>query len=78
MFVYELSGCRFESRCSHRCFPVQVSKFLRTPILKKICGRLLLIMDAYFSPDADESKEKAENIKMFTLKVVLQQMELER
>ena len=26
----------------HRCFPVNVAKFLRTPILKNICERLLL------------------------------------
>ena len=26
----------------HRCFPVNLAKFLRTPILKNICERLLL------------------------------------
>ena len=26
----------------HRCFPVNIAKFLRTPILKSICERLLL------------------------------------
>ena len=25
----------------HRCFPVIIAKFLRTPILKNICERLL-------------------------------------
>ena len=28
--------------CQHRCFNVNVAKFLRTPILKNICERLLL------------------------------------
>ena len=26
-----------------RCFPVKFAKFLRTPILKNICGRMLLL-----------------------------------
>ena len=26
----------------HRCFPVNIAKFLRTPILTNICERLLL------------------------------------
>ena len=26
----------------HRCFPVNIAKFLRTPILKNICKQLLL------------------------------------
>ena len=26
----------------HRCFPVNIAKILRTPILKNICERLLL------------------------------------
>ena len=26
----------------HRCFPVNLAKFLRTPFLQNICGRLLL------------------------------------
>ena len=29
-------------RLQHRCFPVSILKFLRTPIFKNICERLLL------------------------------------
>ena len=28
-------------KLQHRLFPVNIAKFLRTPILKKICERLL-------------------------------------
>ena len=39
----ELKACNFiKKRLQHRCFPVKFAKFLRTPILKNICGRLLL------------------------------------
>ena len=31
----------------HRCFPVNIEKFLRAPILKNICQRLPLVV--YFS-----------------------------
>ena len=33
-----------EKRLQHRCFPVNIAKFLRTPIFKNICKRLLLSM----------------------------------
>ena len=36
-----LKACDFIKK-RHRCFPVKFTKFLRTPILKNICGRLLL------------------------------------
>ena len=32
-----------EKRFQHRCLPVKFSKFLRTPILKNVCKRLLLL-----------------------------------
>ena len=32
----------FKKRLQHRCFPVKLAKFLRTPILNNICQRLLL------------------------------------
>ena len=38
-----------EKRLQHRCIPVHVANFLRTPILKNICGRLLLIAFFYYS-----------------------------
>ena len=39
-----------EKRLQHRCFPVNIAKFLRTPILKNICERLLLeiFQNTYF------------------------------
>ena len=33
-------------RLQHWCFPVNIAKFLRTPILKNICERLLLDIPA--------------------------------
>ena len=36
-------ACNFiKKRLQHRCFPVNIAKFLRGPILKNICERLLL------------------------------------
>ena len=41
-------ACNFiKKRLIHRCFLVKLAKFLRTPILKNICERLLLYID-YF------------------------------
>ena len=37
-----------KKRLQHRCFPVNVANFLRTPILKNICKRLLLKTQAIF------------------------------
>ena len=38
-----LKACNFiKKRLQHRCFPVNIAKFLRTFILKNICERLLL------------------------------------
>ena len=35
--------CNFiKKRLQHRCFPMKLAKFLRTPILKNICKRLFL------------------------------------
>ena len=39
--VAELQTCKFiEKRLRPRCFPVNITKFLRTSILKNICERL--------------------------------------
>ena len=36
-------ACSFtKKRLQHRCFPVKFSKFLRLPILKNVCERMLL------------------------------------
>ena len=41
--VAALLACNFiKKRLQHRCFAVNIAKFLRTLILKKICERLLL------------------------------------
>ena len=41
--VADLQACNFiKKKLQHRCFPVNTAKFLRTPILKKICQRRLL------------------------------------
>ena len=37
------TGNFVKRRLQYRCFPVKFSKFLKTPILKNICERLLLI-----------------------------------
>ena len=42
IFKY-LKTCNFIlKRLLHKCFPLNIAKFLRTPILKKICEWLLL------------------------------------
>ena len=42
--VSESQLCNFiKKKLQHRCFPVKFEKFLKTPILKNICERLLLI-----------------------------------
>ena len=38
--VYDLT--LFRKKLQHRCFPVNIAKFLRTPVLKNICKRLFL------------------------------------
>ena len=45
--LVEVSKARnfIKIRLQHRCFPVNFAKFLRTPILKNICERLLLEND---------------------------------
>ena len=40
-----LQVCNFiKKKLQHRCFPVIIAKFLRIPILKNICERLLLFI----------------------------------
>ena len=41
--VLGLKACNIiKKRLQQRCFPVNIAKHLRIPILKNICGRLLL------------------------------------
>ena len=46
VFLKQVTGLQvynfIKKRLQHRCFPVNIAKFLRTPILKNICERLLL------------------------------------
>ena len=45
LFLIKLQACKFiEKRLQHWCFPLHVKKFSRTPILKNIRERLLLII----------------------------------
>ena len=40
--VADLKACHFiKKRLQHRCFPVNIANFLRTPILKNSCKELL-------------------------------------
>ena len=39
-----------KKRLQHRCFPVNITKFLRIPILKNICQRLLLRFHFNYMP----------------------------
>ena len=41
--VGDLQGNYIKRRIQHKCFPVNNVNFLRTPILKNICGKLLLV-----------------------------------
>ena len=39
IFTGKLQACNFiKNRLRHRCFPLNIAKFLRTPILKDICS----------------------------------------
>ena len=48
--VVYLQTCNFiKKRLQHRCFPVNIAKFLRNPILKNICEQLLLKVTEKFT-----------------------------
>ena len=54
--VAVLQACNFvKKRLQHRCFPVDIAKFLRTPILKSISERLLFI-NIYYNKIHDFEK----------------------
>ena len=45
--VASLKACNFiKKRLQHRCCPVNIAKFLRTPTLRNICERLLLTIES--------------------------------
>ena len=42
-----IQTCNFiEKRRQNRCFPLNIAKLLRTPILKKICKRMVVVASA--------------------------------
>ena len=45
---YKVSGSFIKKTLQHRCFPVKFVKFLRKPILKNICERMLLTWTTIF------------------------------
>ena len=46
IMVPGLKACKLiKKRPQHRCFPVNIAKFLRTPVLRNSCKRLLLYLD---------------------------------
>ena len=47
--VARLKACKIIKKgIQHWCFPVNIEKFLRTPTLKNICERLLLVYCFFF------------------------------
>ena len=52
----------FKNGLHHRCFPVNIVKFLKTPISRNICEQLLLkfrlINDFYLDLETEESEPK--------------------
>ena len=51
-----LQACNFiKKRLQHRCLPVKLTKFLRTPTLKNICERLFLYCNSSFMKSSASS-----------------------
>ena len=61
LFFNEFAGLRpatlLKKKLSHRCFPVNFAKYLRTPFLLNTSGQLLLIVSSLKQP----SKKKLKN-----------------
>ena len=56
-----LRACNFiKNRLQHRFFPVNIANFLRIPILKNICERLLLVLIG--SNSLTENRNKSASI----------------
>ena len=55
-----------KKRNQHRCFLVNIAKFLRTPILKNICYLLLLILQVMYARDFRASILAYKNYKINT------------
>ena len=66
--VAHLKACNFvKKRLQHSCFPVKFVKSLKTPILKNVCERLLLISFNPFVPTASflYPLKTSENLTVF-------------
>ena len=49
--MLESQACNFiKNRLQQRCFPIKFAKYLRTPVLKNICQRLLLDLSKQMTP----------------------------
>ena len=46
------------ARLQHRCFPMKFKKFLRTPIVKNICERLLLSSKKSLTSKINDTEER--------------------
>ena len=61
--VAELQTCNIiKKRLQHRCFCVNIAKFLKTPILKIICERLLLPLEVFCKDFVHISYENASRL----------------
>ena len=50
LFLIKMQACNFiKRRLQHGCFPVNIAKFLRTPILKNIYGKAIVKMVRNYS-----------------------------
>ena len=55
---FNLQSCNFiQKRLQHKCFPIKILKFIRAPILKNICERLLLKVSYLWKSPVKPSKE---------------------
>ena len=60
LFLVKLQAeaCNFiKKKLQHSCFPVKFAKFLKTPILKNICERLLLNLSRCYASPWNDFKE---------------------
>ena len=56
-----------KKRLQHRCFPVNIAKFLRTPSLKNICKRLRLKHWFIFSWETSSLVRSAKMTDLLTI-----------
>ena len=68
-----LKPCNFvKKRLQHKCFPMNIAKFLRTPLLKNICELLLLHLFLIKTRDAFAA------VKLFIKKALIGQVLLSK